>query len=773
MIGGDERWQQLGAAFAGELEDRMPVLTGMLLDLERDTDKQTQRETVEALFREVHSLKGAARVVKSLEVEQLAHTFEGSLTSWREPHFQPDAAWFDTAFGTISAFGQIHPSDSSQGVPPPFPTMLSQLTDVPAREAAAVPAVVQVLEQRLAETPVVSQAGSPSLTPITLAPPGVAERMGSGGVRAPTDSIRVAVVKLDQLLAQAGELTVTHIRIEQRADALRFLRDDLLNWRREWRGQRRLRGSLQHAVSQERKHDAFSVGDIEALLRFTERSEQRVLDVLQQVEVIVQQFRQDVVQLGAVTHRIEDEVMAVRLLPVSTIFDPFQRLIRDLQRDLEKEVVLVLDGGEIEIDRKILEQLRDPVMHMLRNSVDHGIESPEERLTAGKQACGTIHLTVAQVGGVITLELADDGSGLDAGRLRQAAITKGLLSLDEAAGLDDQHAYELIFQPGFSTSPTITGTSGRGVGMDVVRENVERLHGHLTMKSELGSGTCFTITVPQTLATTRAIVIEQSNQLFALPSVMTERNARVRARDIRSVEGRQAVVIEECAVPLVELADVLERPHSASYGAWRTFFILRKGDQRVAFLTDQLAGEQEIVVKHLPWPLRRVRNVSGATVLGSGQTVIILNPVELFKTGLELIGRSGKLDPKPVVVAEQRRCVLVVDDSLTTRALERSILEAAGYETAVASDGREALDILHRQPIDLVVSDVEMPGIDGFALTAAIRCDERLRLIPVVLMTSLEAREHQERGVRAGADAYLVKSTFDQGQLLQTIGRLL
>ncbi len=773
MIATDERWQQLWAAFAAELEDRVPALTTLLLDLEHGPDDEPARKsTFDALFREVHSLKGAARAVELPEIERLAHAFESALDSYRTQCIRPSAEWFDAAFAAADTFGQLHRSAmNGSGVPPEFPAVLARLAaaqlailDV-ATPVPALPAQTQPANQ-----PIVSQANVSSPTHPTSEEPAVTVE---GGSRAATESIRVSVVKLDQLLSQAGELAVTHIRIEQRAGDMRTLRDNLLGWQREWRGQRMLRISLQRFADQADASDATPIHEIEALLRFTERSEQRMLEVLQQVEVLAQRFRQDAAELGVVAQRIEDDVMAVRLLPVTTIFGPFQRLIRDLQRDLGKDVELVLHGGEIEIDRTILEQLRDPLMHMLRNAVDHGIEGRQERLTAGKSPRGTIYLEISQIGGSVTLVLSDDGSGLDPQRLRAAAQKKGLLSAEQVANLNDQQARELIFEPGFSTSATITGTSGRGVGMDVVREHIERLNGHITTTSNPGFGTRFTITVPQTLATTRAIVLEQCGQLFAIPSVMTERNARVKVGDIVSVEGRRAVVIDGHPVPIVELADVLERPPVRTEGEWRTFFVLRKDDRRVALLTDRLVGEQEIVVKQLMWPLRHVRNVAGAAVLGSGHTAIVLNPVDVFKTSLQLLGSGARPQPKEVMVADRRSCILVVDDSLTTRTLERSILEAAGYQTVAAADGVEALAVLRQQAIDLVVSDIEMPRLDGFGLTAAIRSDERLRQIPVVLITSLDAREHQERGVAVGADAYVIKSSFDQGHLLQTIGRLL
>jgi two-component system chemotaxis sensor kinase CheA len=319
--------------------------------------------------------------------------------------------------------------------------------------------------------------------------------------------------------------------------------------------------------------------------------------------------------------------------------------------------------------------------------------------------------------------------------------------------------------------------------MDVVREHVESLHGHILVASSPGRGTAFTILIPLTLATTRAILVEQGGQIFGVPSATVERTSRVREQQFVQIDGHRTIQIEHQPIVAIELADILQLRTARSIGPkpedWRPFFVVRQADRRVALLVDRLIGEQEVMIKSLGWPLRRVPNVSGAALLGSGQMVVILNPSDLVETGGKLprIGRvQVKVDAldaviQPIEVIKKR--LLVVDDSLTTRALERSILEAAGYEVVVASDGVDALSILRSQSIDLVVSDVDMPRLDGFALTAEIRRDAKLRTMPIVLVTSLEAPEHRERGVAVGADAYIVKSGFDERHFLDTIGRWL
>ncbi len=594
---------------------------------------------------------------------------------------------------------------------------------------------------------------------------------GQANVQQGGEGVRVPVGKLDTLLAQAGELAITQIRLAQRLAELRETRDSLSDARRDRRRGRTLRAAIRRtAVTR----------DVEALLLFSEQAEERSTALTRRLEELTARLQQDVAQLALVSRNLETDILDIRLLPAATVLNPLERVVRDLARTQNKEIRLITRGREIEVDRKILEQLRDPLLHMVRNAIDHGIETPDQREALGKTREGTINLAVAQRGDAVEVIIEDDGAGMDPELIRLSAIRKGFLSEASAGALDDQTALDLIFRAGFSTKMTATEISGRGVGMDVVHEHLERLAGRITIWSVPGRGTRFTIRAPLTLATTRAILVEQSGRMFAIPSALIERTARVREPDIVSLQGNRAVAIEGRPVPLVELHEVLELPPSAGgeldAKGWRSYLVLRQDEGRVALAADRLIGEQEIVVKPRAWPLRRVRNVGGAAVLGSGQTIAILNPADLLKTALKTEGtrRRGSATETPADAgAPRQRCVLVVDDSLPTRTLERSILETAGYGTFAAGDGIEALKILRRETIDLVVSDIEMPGLDGFALTAEIRREEKLRRIPVILVTSLASPEHQERGMVAGADAYIVKGKFDQGQLLDMVGRLI
>ena len=793
MIGQDPRWQQLRAAFAAELEERVRALNDLLVQLERGADGDAvDGELLDTLFREAHGLKGAARAVELAPVEQLAHGVESALDALRQSGARPTDGWFDALYPAVDMMERAARSD---GVPASeLEGMLGRLEAArvgggnvaAARNPESIPrdagqarrAVPEAEPSRSAPV-----AASPPPAP-PAAPPtppasrqnGHADSAARDSGRPAAESVRVAVEKLDGLLSQTGELAITQTRIEQRLHEIRGLRDDLAGWRREWRQERLRRADVRRLAA---IGDTALAQELESLLQFVERAEQQTQAVLGRVEALTAQFRQDSAQLGLVSRRIEDEVLGVRLLPVTTIFGSFERMVRDLTRETGKEARLVLGGADTEVDRKILEQLRDPLMHMLRNAVDHGIERPDERQARGKPRQGTIQVRAAQRGGVVEIDVRDDGVGLDPTHLRASAVRKGLVTEEQAAALNDAAALELIFRPGFSTRTAVTEISGRGVGMDVVRAHLERLNGLIEVSSVPGQGTHIALRVPLTLATSRVLLVRVGEQRFAVPSASIERTGRVRPSDVVSLEGRRIVTIGGHAVPAADLARLLDRPSAdpdaRAADTWRPFLVLRQAERRLALLVDRLDGEQGIVVKSLGWPLRRVRNVAGATVLGTGEIVVILNPTDVLRTAARVQQTAAPVAATTPIVRRKQR-LLVVDDSLTTRGLLGSILESAGYDVDVAMDGEEALSALRGHPdppFDLVVTDVEMPRLDGFRLTAEIRRDEHLRETPVILVTSLASPEHRERGVAVGADAYIVKSGFDQSHLLETIRRLI
>jgi two-component system chemotaxis sensor kinase CheA len=716
------RLEQLDTIFGVELAERIQKLNVLLGRLETSGDQGA----TSVLARELHNLKAAARAAEATAVERVAHAAEGAALSITRT--KPGVAWFNALRGALDVLPALHHTNhaDTSGV-------LGALAAV--TRAEPIPAPKPVL------------------------PPD----------RIETGSVRVALAKLDTLLTESGELSVTQLRIGQRLNELRDLQRQIERWHRDRGRARRVRARMRRAQR--------GVSDGEELRRIGERSDQEMQTILKRMRKLVADLGQNTSQLGTVASAIGQEVIAIRLLPAGTIFSPLERLVRDLSRQMGKDVRLELSGSETEVDRRILDELRDPLLHMVRNTIDHGIESPEERQAAGKPVQGRLTMSATQRGDRIQILVQDDGRGLDAEAIRATAIRRNLLTAERADQLDSVSLIELIFHPGFSTRESVSEISGRGVGMDVVRDHVTRLGGDVRVQTAPGTGTTFTITAPLTLATTRVLLIEDGGQTYAVPSSSIERTGRMRTSEIHRVEGRLGLKIDGRVVPVVELSSVLQRhTAAASTDDWRPFFVLPQGDRAVAVLADRLVDETELVVKALGAPLLRVRHVTGAAVLGTGAVVVILNPSDLFKSSLGTVEAGSRTAAPEAQKTPERspgRRVLVVDDSVMTRTLERTILESAGYSVIVASDGAHALELLNEADVDAIVSDVEMPRMNGLELTTAIRQDERWRHLPIVLVTSLDAPEHVERGAAAGADAYIVKGRFDQNELLQTVGRLL
>jgi two-component system, chemotaxis family, sensor kinase CheA len=443
-------------------------------------------------------------------------------------------------------------------------------------------------------------------------------------------------------------------------------------------------------------------------------------------------------------------------------------------------VELVIQGGEIEIDRRILEAMKDPLIHLLRNSIDHGIEKPAVRESRHKPPRGTITLAISQKdSGNAEVLVADDGAGIDVALVKAAAGRVGSRSVVNGQRAGEQDALALIFASGVSTSPFITDLSGRGLGLAIVREKVDGLGGSIKVESQHEVGTAFRIVLPLMLANFRGVIVRAGGQLFVIPAANVERVMSVACKDVRTVENRETISLGGQAVAMVRLSDVLALPRSREVGSQADAIeaaVLGQGGVRIAFGIEEILGEQEVLVKALGPQLVRVRNVAGASVLGTGQVVPVLNVSDLLKSAARHVVLPALPDDQPTpgkLGRADKPSILVVEDSITSRSLLTGILESAGYRVTAAVDGIDGYTTLKTGTFDLVVSDVEMPRMDGFDFTAKVRADKKLAQLPVVLVTALESREHRERGIDAGANAYIVKSSFDQSNLLEVIRRLL
>jgi two-component system chemotaxis sensor kinase CheA len=474
---------------------------------------------------------------------------------------------------------------------------------------------------------------------------------------------------------------------------------------------------------------------------------------------LVNGLRRDRRTIAGAVDGLLDQARRVRMMPASTVLDLLPLMARELAQSQGKQVTFNSTGGDQLVDRRVLEAIKDPLIHMVRNAVDHGLEAPEERAAAGKPTTGTITATLRPLErGRLELTFSDDGRGIDPERVHAAAKRARITAPDS-----DDEALALLFRSGLSTSFVITEVSGHGLGLAIVKEQVERLGGSVELDSRPRAGTTIRLIIPATIATFRGLLVRAGGQRFLLPLDTIE---RVVAAAPSIVRGREVIEHDGELLPCRALSDVLNLP-SQEVTERRACAIVTAAGERAGLLVDEVLGDREVLVKDFEPPLIRIRNIAAAGLLGGGELVLVLRTPDLIKG----IGEQPATT-EPVAAATQPPWVLVVDDAVTTRAMERGLLELAGYQVKVAVDGLDAWTALKSDHFDLVVSDVDMPRMNGFELTQRIRADEGLQDLPVVLVSALEAREDKERGIEVGANAYVVKSSFEQSNLLEIINRL-
>ena len=756
--------------FQEEATDLLQRLNEGIIRLESEP---ADRALIDQVLRDAHTLKGSSRMVGLILISDIAHRMEDIMVRIRDGdlHYEPEMsdAMFE-ALDTVRFLAEHATADDvaqgqAEGID--IPDALVAQVDVPAllarlREVAEGRGGGAVDRSAVRGLPGAASEGAAAEL-VSL------EEILEGDGQQPTDNlrshaqatIRVKTDQVDRLLNLVNEVVIGQIKAEHRVRALRTAASAATDAQRLWA---QMKATLEAVPTD---GQAAALEDAHLLDEAIARERETLLR-------LARQYAEEASRTSSVVADLQEHAMGLRLLPVSTVFNGFPRAVRDLAREHHKEVDLVVDGGDTELDRKVLEAISDPLVHIVRNAVDHGIETPAERLAVGKPEKGTIRLAARQEGDRIVIEIADDGVGIDPASVRATAVRKGYITDAEAAALSDREATYLIFEKGFSTASIITEISGRGVGMDVVREFiVARLKGDVDVESQPGVGSVFRLTIPLTLAVIRALLVRVGGQTFALPTAAIEETLRARSSDILRVEGRDVIRRGRRSVPLVRLCDVLAVDGEPPDDDAVSIASLGFSGHRLGLVVDALAGEQQIVIKTLGAHLRRVRNIAGVTVLGTGEVVPILNVPDVMEDGRRLSCVHRAPAERAASAPRRPRRVLVCEDSFTTRELERSIFEAAGYEVETAVDGAAGLALLRGGlRVDAVLTDVQMPNMTGFELTREIKADELLRDLPVVIVTSLERDEEKVEGIEAGADAYITKSVFNQDTLLDTVERL-
>lgn len=728
--------QRLLAAFELEHKEHLAAIRAALRLAE---SQGAEHLDLSEIHRRAHSLKGAARAVDLPEVEALAHRLESLFLLVQRGERALGPELFSLVRHALDAIEDTVAWASRGG---------------PNSGIVEIDTVLGQLDRAVGSA---SPAPAPAFPPRPVAVrPAAAPDFAAAPV---TRLVRINAASLEQLLDTASALLP---EVEEQAalnDGLRALGRDMGTLEQAWR---RLRQTLPE----------FPDARLAETLSLFERRLKTAASSAQGVRRRQDRALWNLRRWGSGLH---EGVRRLRMVPAESQFGGLGRMVRDLARSQGKEVEADIIGLDVEADRIVLQRLKDPVLHLLRNAVSHGIEAPEERLNAGKRAAGCVRLETAVVNGRLQVVIEDDGRGIDMARIAREAAARGLIGPDAPAGGDEAAASlpleqltSLLAEPGFSTAAAVTEISGRGMGVTIARREVLHLQGQLTIAPRPGGGTVVTVEVPVSLSSQRLLFVAVGGHTLALPSADVARVMRVRTTDLLPLGGSPALRLEDEDVPVVPLAALLSLPLPAP-ADWVTLAVARINGRRMALAVDEALSTRDAVVSGIDEvgldPLR----FQGTVLLENGAPALVLNAGSL---ALPTHGLPGLPVSTPSAMA-RRSHILVVDDSITTRTLEKSILEAHGYRVTLCVDGREALETLHAQTVDLIVSDVEMPRMDGFALVQAVKSDPVLSDIPVILVTSRASDVDRQRGLRLGADAYIVKTRFDQDELLDGIRRLI
>ncbi|WP_095058680.1 hybrid sensor histidine kinase/response regulator [Pseudomonas sp. Irchel s3f7] len=739
--------------FSLEAEAQTQVLSTGLLALERDP---TQADHLESCMRAAHSLKGAARIVGVDAGVSVAHVMEDCLVSAQEGRLLLSPEHIDALLqGTDLLMRIATPNNNPASLNiDAYVALMARLLD-PAAPLAVAASVVAELQLE-APAPTI-EAPAPDVEPAPAPAPRKTKRATENGERV----LRVTAERLNSLLDLSSKSLVETLRLKPHLATMQRLK------RMQSNGLRALENLnvhlKDHALSLEARE---SLEDARRLL-----AESQQLLVAKNAEL--DEFAWQASQRAQVLY---DTALACRMRPFADVLTGQARMVRDLGRDLGKQVRLEIEGEKTQVDRDVLEKLEAPLTHLLRNAVDHGIETPEQRLLAGKPAEGVIRLRASHQAGLLVLELSDDGNGVDLEKVRRSIVERNLSPSETAAQLSEDELLTFLFLPGFSLRDTVTEVSGRGVGLDAVQHMVRQLRGAVELEQTAGEGSRFHLEVPLTLSVVRSLVVEVGAEAYAFPLAHIERMCDLEPSDIVQVEGRQHFWHEGRHVGLVAASQLLQRPASQSDQQTLKVVVIRERDAIYGVAVERFIGERTLVVLPLDERLGKVQDISAGALLDDGSVVLIVDVEDMLRSVDKLLN-TGRLERiarhSSQVVEAARKRILVVDDSLTVRELQRKLLLNRGYDVAVAVDGMDGWNALRSEAFDLLITDIDMPRMDGIELVTLLRRDTRLQSLPVMVVSYKDREEDRRRGLDAGADYYLAKASFHDDALLDAVVELI
>lgn len=775
--------QQFIGEFTKEAREHVQMISNSLVNLETFPD---DLELLDQVFRSAHSIKGTARMLKLLAISDLSHKMENIFDAFRSKKIQVSSNIIDLLLKAIDIVSEmLDQADEGVEIAPIEGGIIDDLisaadgnyrslstTEVAASETTDTKKSQELSQSETAprdaqkETALsekIELDSQPEQSPQSPAPqenkdlikktPPHPEKPKPTILKKGAESIRISPERLDDVIKLMGEIVSNQNRLKHRMFEIRDLEKSskkLLDTL-----PRSDKGNLPTGMENEQIHTAIEF-------------------LYQNLTQLASDVRNDVNIQELLTNELQNKALKLRMMPLSTVFDTFQRTVRDLSRSLSKEITFSVSGGETELDKKVVEQLGDPLMHMIRNAIDHGIEPSRDRQKAGKPAKGTVGLSAYYEGRTVLIRLQDDGQGISLEKLREKALEKGLFDQETLENMSDHEIIDLIFHPGFSTSENVTEMSGRGVGMDVVKKNIMLdMKGSIQIETKLGAGTTFLIYLPLTLSILNVLLVKTANMIFALFSSSVDEIIRTSKSELISVLNCEAISLRNQLIPIVRLDQILQTPDVLPMNlSTYLIIIVHVGQERLGLIVDSLLSAEDIVIKPLPHHMKDNEWVTGVAITGKNELVNVLHIPTILMNANKNTGIKNDFNQLRISQDESLK-ILLVDCSSNIREMEKSILEKNGYTVHTADDGREGLKKAREYPYDLIITDVEMPNMDGFSLTENLRQEAYYKNTPIIIATSLDKKEHRRKGLQVGADAYILKNSLDQSTLLEAVESLI
>ncbi len=795
--------------FIPEAEEHLQIVTESLLALE----SKPNPEEVHRLFRSMHTVKGSAAQVGLHRLSAIAHRVEDLIGHLRDGTLRPSAEIVDLCLSSVDILKKcLHrqwSNDNEMAVAvDPLLARIAELSPEEGEEAALAG------ETSAEEKGVAAEAAQPSAAPRSSVAQALPE----------AKSVRISLERLDRMMNAVGELVINRTRMLGRllelsklVEVLNFSKGRLSAKVSEFQEKHefsRIRSSIVPG-SQPPQMDTFGghfarlprfgsddplefsdlemdrYDDFNILSRSLTEISADVTEVLTQLEGFMGRVDSDIDEFTKLAHHLQDEITAARMVPIGKLYTRLSRTVRDAAKAAGKSVELSLEGAETELDNNIIQHISDPLIHLARNAVAHGVEFSDARRLAGKPEKGHITVRAYHRGNHIFIEVEDDGRGIDYEKVRQRVVESGAMSPVAATELSERELREFLFRPGFSTVASTSELAGRGVGLDVVRSNVHALNGEIEVRSEAGRGTCFTVKVPLTLIISQALFVRCGASVFALPLAVVEEIRRLKPEEIEDVGGKLLTRVRDVVTEVVRLDLQLALPQLEPLNGYFHMVIVKVAGRHVGVIVEEVLGKDEIVIKNLGDYLRRVKLFPGTTIASDGSLILLIDlnrlvsadtaerhalpasspAARVFAPGAEAVA-AGSIPSEVVDPIENDRVVVVADDSISVRKFVGRMLEKAGYRVKLASDGLEASEIVAQVGCHLVITDIEMPRMNGYELMAHLRQDPATRRIPVLVVTSRAGAKHRDRALKEGASGFLTKPV-QEDQLISTVESLI